>query len=223
MQGFAERGQIEDPDDPDFNVNLVDYFMSNVEPLEMRTKIQEFKVTTIAAAITRFQSYLRPDTISLVKNIRDCNFRDRPYYPFVPKVDTPRKASIAHDVSAAIIDKDTSSVQLLHSCDNCILSDGSPGAHMTKNFPTPPCKVCLALGRPFAHSPKRNFGEQAKKVTAITSPVPNAKGARPPWRPPKTTPYYYPRYADEYWDEYGGCLVEDQEDAITYVESDDDG
>jgi len=134
VQGFADRGQIEDPDDPDFNVNLIDYFMSNVEPLEMRTKMQEFKVTTFAAAITRFQSYLRPDTISLVNNIRDRYFRDRPYDPFVPKVDTFRKVSIAHDVSAAIIDKDTSSVrQLLHSYDNCTLLDGLPGAHMTKN------------------------------------------------------------------------------------------
>jgi len=45
VQGFADRGQIADPDDPDFNVNLIDYFMSNVEPLEMRTKMQESKVT----------------------------------------------------------------------------------------------------------------------------------------------------------------------------------
>ena len=60
-------------------------------------------------------------------------------------------------------------------------------------------------------------------VSTITSPVPNEKGAHPPWRPPKTTPYDYHRYADEYWDEYRGCLVEDQEDDIPYVESDDDG
>ena len=156
VQEFANRGKIEDPVDPDFNVNLVDYFMSNVEPLEMRTKMQEFKVTTFAGAITHFQSYLRPHTISLVNNICDRNFRDRPYDPFVPKVNTPRKASIAHDVSAAIIDKGTSSVrQLLHSRDNCTLLDGLPGAHMTKNCPTPPCKVCLTLCRPSAHSPRR--------------------------------------------------------------------
>ena len=66
LQGVADKGQIDDPDDPDFNVNLVDYLMSDVEPLDMRTKMQEFKVAIFAAAITRFQSYLRPDTISLV-------------------------------------------------------------------------------------------------------------------------------------------------------------
>ena len=33
VQGLTDRGRIEDPDDPDFNVNLVNYLMSNVEPL----------------------------------------------------------------------------------------------------------------------------------------------------------------------------------------------
>ena len=45
IQGFADRGQIDYPDDPDFKANLIDYFMSNVEPLEMRMKMQEFKVS----------------------------------------------------------------------------------------------------------------------------------------------------------------------------------
>ena len=36
IQGFVDRGQIEDADDPDFNLTLVSYFMANVEPLEMR-------------------------------------------------------------------------------------------------------------------------------------------------------------------------------------------
>ena len=217
VQGIADRGQIEDTDDPDFNVNLVDYFLSIVEPLEMRTKMQEFKETTFAAAITRFQSYLLPDTISLVKNIRDRNFLDRHYDPFVPKVDTPRKASIAHDVGAAIIDKEKpSGRQRLYSCDNCTRPDGSPGMHMSKNCPTSPCKACLALDGPSAHPPKLCFRDRPSAgQEGYNDHTQREKCETLLWCPPQTTHYDYHRYADEYW----GCLVED---AIPYVESDDD-
>ena len=129
VQGFADRGQIEDPDDPDFNMNLVNYFFSNVEPLEMRNKMLEFKVSTFTAAIATYKTYLRPDTISLVNNIRDRNFRERPHDPFVLK-DTPRKASIANAAGSAVLEEEKS-VARLHSCDNCTRPNGSPGLHMT--------------------------------------------------------------------------------------------
>ena len=224
VQGFADRGQIADPDDPDFNVNLIDYFMSNVEPLEMRTKMQEFKVTTFVAAIKTFQSYLRPDTISLVNNIRDRNLRARAYEPFVPTEETHRKAAIAHDTGITVptVDKPFKQVNF---CDNCTRHDGSPGMHMTKNCQKSPCKKCLALDNPSDHHqrlcPLLNgpTSRHVKQATAKATGSINEKGARPPWRPPKTTPYDYHRYADERLD----CLAEDQEDDIPYDYSDDDG
>ena len=54
IQDFFNRGQIDDPDDPDFNLTLVSYFMANVEPLEMRNKMQEFRASTFSQALLRF-------------------------------------------------------------------------------------------------------------------------------------------------------------------------
>ena len=226
VQGFADRGQIDDPDYPDFIVNLVNYFMSNAEPLEMRSKMQEFKVSTFAAAITRFQSYLRPDTISLVNNIRGRNLRARPYDPFAPKDETPRKAAITQDVDTATTDKWNSLRNQARFCDNCTRQDGSSGIHLTKNCPTSPCNICLVLNKPSNHPPKlcslfkTALPRQGKKATTTSSPVPDEKGARPPWCPPKASSSYG---CHRYGDDSSVCWVDDNEDTIPYVESDDDG
>ena len=70
IQGFVDRGQIEDVDDPDFNFSLISYFMANVEPMEMRNKMQEFRVSTFSLALKRFRKYLTPDSIALVNHTR---------------------------------------------------------------------------------------------------------------------------------------------------------
>ena len=51
-----DRRRIEDLDDPDFNHTLIFYFMANVEPSEMRNKMQEFRASTFSAALKRFRS-----------------------------------------------------------------------------------------------------------------------------------------------------------------------
>ena len=61
IQGFVDQGLIEDIDDPDFNLTLTSYFMANVEPLEIRQKMQEFRVSTFSAALKRFRKYLNPE------------------------------------------------------------------------------------------------------------------------------------------------------------------
>ena len=55
IQAFVDRGQIEDVD---FNFTLISYFMANVEPSEMRSKMQEFRVSTFSLALKRFRKYL---------------------------------------------------------------------------------------------------------------------------------------------------------------------
>ena len=114
----------------------------------MRNKMLEFKVSTFTAAIATYKTYLRPDTISLVNNIRDRNFRERSHDPFVLK-DTLQKASIANAAGTAVLEEEKF-VTRLH---NCTRPNGSPGLHMTKSCTTSPCKVCLALGRLSDHQP----------------------------------------------------------------------
>jgi len=77
IQEFFNRGQIEDPDDPDFNLTLISYFMANVEPLEMRNKIQEFRVSTFSQALAT--SARRP--ISIPSPSRARSLEEQPDSP----------------------------------------------------------------------------------------------------------------------------------------------
>jgi len=97
IQGFVDRGQIEDIDDPDFNHTLNLYFMANVEPLEMRNKMQEFRASTFSAALKRFRKYLNPDIIALVNHTRAQNIAkhaETTPFDYQKSREYPRKANI---------------------------------------------------------------------------------------------------------------------------------
>jgi len=146
IQGFVDRGQIVDIDDPDFNHTLVTYFMANVEPPEMRNKMQEFRASTFSAALTRFRKYLTPDIIALVNHTRAHNIAKHaetiPFDYQKPK-EYPRKANIVTT---------TGSPPLVETfqCDNCVVN-GVPGTHKTKNCIVFPCRRCQAAGKPHEH------------------------------------------------------------------------
>ena len=94
----------------------------------MRMKIQEFKVSTFVAAITRFQQCLRPDTISLVNNICDRSIKERSFNSFAPAAETPHRAAATISTSNDMPDSEKSTAQPRHYfCENCTQSDGSLG------------------------------------------------------------------------------------------------
>jgi len=175
VQEFFNRGQIEDPDDPDFNLTLISYFMANVEPLEMRNKIQEFRVSTFSQALARFRKYLKPEIITLVNTIRAHTYDKRaatdlnlfPTPGEIPRraarlsTETPQDSTLA-----PVIARD------VYECQNC------PGNHMTKNCVIYPCVKCKAAGRPDEHAqrlcPNRGvYPQLPRKVYAAHRPLPS--------------------------------------------------
>ena len=93
IQGFVDRGQIVDIDDPDFNHTLIFYFTANVEPSEMRNKMQEFRASTFSAALKRFRKYLNPVIIALVNHIAE--HAENAAFDYHKSRDTPKKANLA--------------------------------------------------------------------------------------------------------------------------------
>ena len=135
IQGFVDRRQIEDIDDTDFNHTLISYFMANVEPLEMRNKMLEFRASTFSAALKRFRKYLNPDIIALVNHARAqtiAKHAENTPFDYHKSRDYPKKANIAST---------TGSPPLLETfqCNNCVFN-GAPGTHKTKNCIMFPCK-----------------------------------------------------------------------------------
>jgi hypothetical protein len=151
IQDFFNRGQIDDPDDPDFNLTLVSYFMANVEPLEMRNKMQEFRASTFSQALLRFRKYLKPDIIALVNVTRAQAYDKRTatdLHPFPKSGEIPRRAAKLsfEDHQVSIPTHDPGIVREIFDCQNC------PGLHKMKNCSTFPCVKCKAAGKPDEHS-----------------------------------------------------------------------
>jgi hypothetical protein len=143
IQGFVDRGQIDDADDPDFNLTLVSYFMANVEPLEMRNKMMEFRSSTFSGALKRFRTYLKPDIIALVNQTRAHNIAKHADngIPDYKSRDTPKRAN---KLSVAEPTPDPRTYEHFQ-CDNC------PGNHKTKNCLAFPCQKCKAAGKHHEH------------------------------------------------------------------------
>ena len=178
IQGFVDRGQIEDIDDPDFNHTLNLYFMANVEPLEMRNKMQEFRASTFSAALKRFRKYLNPDIIALVNHTRAQNIAkhaENAPFDYHKSRETPRKANIISAIGSPPLFES-------FECDNCVVNN-APGNHKTKNCIMFPCKRCLLAGKPHEHRQSQcpDLGGYPKEPT----PSRKAKSAvaRQPPRP----------------------------------------
>ena len=232
IQGFVDRGQIEDIDDPDFNHTLNLYFMANVEPLEMRNKMQEFRASTFSAALKRFRKYLNPDIIALVNHTRAQNIAkhaENTPFDYQKSREYPRKANLVST---------TGSPPLVETfqCDNCVV-DGVPGNHKTKNCIVFPCKRCQAAGKPHEHrqfrcpdlggylaepSPPRKARFVARQPRPITGRLPKPSSTHNSPDPPRpTTPprsilsppnilYVHPNDDDEEY-HYSEGTYEDEE------------
>ena len=153
IQEFFNRGQIEDVDDPDFNLTLISYFMANVEPLEMRNKMLEFRVSTFSQALSRFRKYLKPDIIALVNVTRAQSYDKRTatdLHPFSKPVEIPRRANKLSfekgQESNPTPTNDPGTMLEIFDCQNC------PGTHKTKNCVIFPCVKCKAAGKPDEHT-----------------------------------------------------------------------
>ena len=74
--------------------------MANVEPLELRSKMQEFRASTCLAALARFRKYLKPDIITLFNHTQAHNIAQNYDKRTVNEVleyqnseDTPKRAN----------------------------------------------------------------------------------------------------------------------------------
>ena len=193
IQDFFNRGQIADADDPDFNLTLISYFMANVEPVEMRNKMQEFRVSTFSQALTRFRKYLKPDIIALVNITRAQAYDKRAatdLHPFSKSGEIPRRAARLSNETH----RESSStpapgiVHEIFDCQNC------PGAHKTKNCVQYPCVKCKAAGKPDEHSQrlcpdKGGYPQLPRRANAVHRSLPSPPASPiPPTLPTQPRP-----------------------------------
>jgi len=144
IQGFVDRGQIADADDPDFNLTLVSYFLTNVEPPEMRTKMLEFRSSTFSVAPIPFKNCLKPEIIALVNQTRANNIAkhaDTGIPDYSKSRDTPKRANKLSFLEPT----PDPQIREHFQCDNCSSN------HKTKNCLTFPCKKCLTAGKSSDH------------------------------------------------------------------------
>ena len=233
IQEFFNRGQIEDVDDPDFNLTLISYFMANVEPLEMRNKMLEFRVSTFSQALSRFRKYLKPDIIALVNVTRAQSYDKRTatdLHPFSKPVEIPRRANkLSFEKGQESNPTPTNDPGIIHEifdCQNC------PGTHKTKNCVTFPCAKCKAAGKPDEHAqrncpnkggypqlPRKAHSVQRQITGRLPKPPAATHSSHTPPRPP-TPPksilsppnilYVHPSDDDEEY-HYSDGTYEDEE------------
>ena len=98
--------------------------MANVEPLEMRNKMQEFRASTFSQALLRFRKYLKPDIIALVNVTRAQAYDKRTatdLHPFPKSGEIPRRAArFSNDTHReSTPTHDPSIVHDIYDCQNC--------------------------------------------------------------------------------------------------------
>ena len=194
MQGFVDRGQIEDVDDPDFNFTLISNFMANVVPLEMRTKMKEFRAFTFSGALARFRKYLKPDIIALINDSRAHNIAKYGVHDVLDyhrSGDTPKRANKVSTTES----EPAQVIREFFQCENCVVNNAL-GTRKTKNYITFPCKRWgEAAGKPHEH-PQRvcpdiggyqtqpNPPSKVRMATRQSRPHTFPPSSPPPPRPP---------------------------------------
>ena len=109
--------------------------MANVEPVEIRNKMQEIWASTFSGALARFRKYLKPDIIELVNHTRAHNIAkhaETDDFDYKSR-DTPKRANKVSDTQS----RHDQHIQEVFKCDNCVVNN-APGNHKTTNCITFP-------------------------------------------------------------------------------------